>query len=122
MVIQKNSKMLLPLTKFYLIKIRENSTIKVEKRQCKEEVEWEEEIHSQLSLEVEWVVVDKKVLKKENQFNTLSKSPLKRSIREKPLKLQLIGIEYVRHVMVKVEKMVPTQLVPNVKEEVWSQE
>lgn len=114
--------MLLPLTKFYLIKIRENSTIKVEKRQCKEEVEWEEEIHSQLSLEVEWVVVDKKVLKKENQFNTLSKSPLKRSIREKPLKLQLIGIEYVRHVMVKVEKMVPTQLVPNVKEEVWSQE
>jgi hypothetical protein len=67
--------------------------------------EWEEE-------------EDQEVPKRENQSNIPLKLLLKRSIKEKQQKLQLIGIESAQHVMVKVAKMEPTQHVPSVRVEV----
>jgi len=72
---------------------------------------------------VEWEVEeDQEDLKKENQYNIPLKSPLKKSIRGKQQKLQLIGIEFAQYVKVKVAKMEPTLHVPSVRVEVKSQE
>ena len=82
-------------------------------------------IFSPKCLEVEVVCQveeEQEDLKKENQFNIPLKLLLKRSIKEKQQKLQLIGIEFAQRVKVKVAKMEPTQHVPSVREEVRSQE
>jgi len=66
---------------------------------------------------VEEVVVDHKDHNKERVYNMLLKLLLKKSIRERPLKLQLTEIEFVMIAKEKVERMELIQHVMAAEEE-----
>lgn len=90
-MIQINSKKSLLLMIVYQTREREKCMIEEEKKLPSkvEEVEvMGMVISSPRCLEVEWVVDENKDQRKENQSNTPLRSPLKRSTKEKPPKLQ----------------------------------
>jgi hypothetical protein len=72
--------------------------------------------------EEEWVEwVDKEVLRKESQFNTPSRSPLRKFTKVRPLKLLSIEIESAQYVWERVEWTELILLAKNAKVEVWLQ-